>query len=345
MKTNNKSRLGIIIVAHGLTDNMPALFDSLKTAKLPGDKIVLVDNHSLQKTAELASSKKVVDKIIISKNSGFASACNLAANAIADSVDLFLFLNPDCVPKLGAIQKLRDASSNKWGAWMGLLVLSDNKVNSAGNIVHITGISWCGDYSGSPKDHTKELTINVLSGGCLVIKKNTWFEVGGFWDKYFLYYEDADLSFRLKNSGVTIGIVPSAQIVHDYDFQKSNQKWFYLERNRYLFITRLWPITLIILFFPLFILTECMLWLTSIKQKRFILRVKAVLSAISSLPEAMSQRRIIRNQSKLSDIEFLNLLTAQVKTVLLPGIVRSDLANSFFTAYYKTVRRIISTIS
>jgi GT2 family glycosyltransferase len=52
--------------------------------------------------------------------------------------------------------------------------------------------------------------------GMFMLAKRAAFEaVGGFDEKYFLYYEDVDLCRRLRRGGYDIRLVPAAQVVHD----------------------------------------------------------------------------------------------------------------------------------
>ena len=49
---------------------------------------------------------------------------------------------------------------------------------------------------------------------------DVWREMGGFPDHFFLYFDDVDLSHRLRLSGRDFGVVPAARVEHDYVFDK-----------------------------------------------------------------------------------------------------------------------------
>jgi GT2 family glycosyltransferase len=39
-------------------------------------------------------------------------------------------------------------------------------------------------------------------------------DAGLFWDQFFLFWEDVDLSLRMRRAGWTLGVVPNARIQH-----------------------------------------------------------------------------------------------------------------------------------
>jgi GT2 family glycosyltransferase len=53
------------------------------------------------------------------------------------------------------------------------------------------------------------------TGCCLLVRSSVIKKIGMFDTRYFLYYEDADLSMRLKNAGYLLGFVPTSIIWHD----------------------------------------------------------------------------------------------------------------------------------
>ena len=56
--------------------------------------------------------------------------------------------------------------------------------------------------------------IQFATGCCMLLKKEVFEKVGLFDDRYFLYYEDADLNERIKRAGYKIYYVPTAILIH-----------------------------------------------------------------------------------------------------------------------------------
>src|SRR5665811_766393 len=333
-------RLGIVLVAYDNADSTQQLLRALAGEKRPGDRIVLVDNHPSHVCAGLAESIAAVDLVIRSQNVGFGAGCNVGAAAIEDEVELLLFLNPDSAPEEGAITRLREGGKEEWAAWSGLLLLPDGRVNAAGNTVHLSGLSWCAGYGEEPSSYRPASLPVALSGADMVVRTRVWKRLGGFAPDYFLYYEDTDLSFRLRSMGLELGIVPTARIVHDYEFDKSRQKWFFLERNRYVFILRTWPLSLLVVLLPLHVVTELGLWLVSVLQGRLLIRIRAVASFLRMLPRLLRQRRGISRQRVASAYECLRLLEPRIDTPLLSKLVRGRAISALFSGYYLSLIHI-----
>lgn len=340
-----KQNLGIIIVAYGNEAALPQLLKHVITEKEANDYLVLVDNHQRHKSAAIAEKTPGVDLVLRSKNIGFGAGCNLAAAALPEEINLILLLNPDVLPEEQAITKLREGAKQGWDAWMGLLTLPDGTINSAGNVVHLSGLSWCGYYGLAQASVTGPREISMLSGACLMIQKNVWDEVGGFDETYFIYDEDTDLSMTLHERGYKVGIVPSAVFVHDYSYEKGKLKWFYLERNRYVLICRHWPLLIFLLLLPLLLAIEAGFWIMSAIQGRFIIRTKAVLSFLRIFPSVLLARRHVQKRRRVTSRQFLEYLQPTLDTPLLGRIGASRPINGVFTLYYRAVVFLVRTLS
>jgi len=58
------------------------------------------------------------------------------------------------------------------------------------------------------------LAVDWLSGACMLARAGALRAVGGFDERYFLYWEDADLCRRLRGAGHHVRYAPSATAVH-----------------------------------------------------------------------------------------------------------------------------------
>jgi GT2 family glycosyltransferase len=56
--------------------------------------------------------------------------------------------------------------------------------------------------------------VDWISGACMLARRTALSAVGGFDERFFLYWEDADLCRRLRNRGFTIRYVPTARATH-----------------------------------------------------------------------------------------------------------------------------------
>ena len=58
------------------------------------------------------------------------------------------------------------------------------------------------------------VTVDWLSGACLLARREALHRVNGFDERYFLYWEDADLCRRVRELGAQVRYVPAATAVH-----------------------------------------------------------------------------------------------------------------------------------
>lgn len=341
----NKSisiKTAIIIVAYGHEESIGRTLDAIQRDIEKGDSVILVDNHPDHKSAHIARKHPVVTKVIESQNDGFGAGCNKAAEHAADA-DLLYFLNPDAVPLDAFLTEIKKAYKVRpnWAAWMSLLVLNDGKVNSAGNVVHISGLSWVASFGASADDFAEPQTVKILSGACMAIRKTAWEEIGGFTEEYFLYYEDTELSSRLRIKGYELGLWPQSKVLHDYAFSNGAHKWIYLERNRYMYIATCWPAVVLVLMLPVVLVTDLGLWLISVMQGRFKLRLKALWLLIKIAPKLLGIRRRIQKNRKLSNKVFLEELVTSLDNPFLGKISQFPLLPEIFALYKKAALIIL----
>jgi len=71
----------------------------------------------------------------------------------------------------------------------------------------------------------RPIEVRNLSGGLVLLKRESLEKAGGLFDpRFFLYFEDTDLFFRLRKSGYSLIVEPRAKAIHHYD-QCGRQEW------------------------------------------------------------------------------------------------------------------------
>ena len=63
-------------------------------------------------------------------------------------------------------------------------------------------------------DSRAAVSVDWVSGSCILVRREAFSEIGGFDERYFLYWEDADLCRRLRNAGWSIRFRPDTRVVH-----------------------------------------------------------------------------------------------------------------------------------
>jgi len=326
-------RIGIVLVSYGHEDSILEIVKKLSLQMHDDDKIAVVDNKPDNNLRKIISKK--VDYFNELNNPGFAAGCNHGARAIQDQVDILFFINPDTFPSNNVLDVVRSEFNKGYAAWMPLLELPDGKVNSAGNVVHISGLSWCSGYLEEKKLHRDHKEIHDISGACMAIDVKWWIKLDGISEDYFLYYEDTDISSRIRLMGGKLSLVPDASVIHDYEYSKGDYKWFYIERNKYIFMLRNWPTSVLVVLFPLLLICEIGLLGVALLDKRLTLKLKSTFSFVKLLPKILISRKKVQATRTISSYEYMKNLVYELDTPLFGPLLRNKLSKYFFGTYYK----------
>jgi hypothetical protein len=92
-----------------------------------------------------------------------------------------------------------------------------------------------------PRSRTIPFETGFLSGCALLVKSPVFRIVGLFDERFFLYYEDVDLSLRAKKSGFPIIVHPKATIVHSEESTRNPEKTYWLVRSGLFFFRKHTP--------------------------------------------------------------------------------------------------------
>jgi GT2 family glycosyltransferase len=335
--------LSVVIVAWNSCDELTRTLPALLLELSDGDELIVVDNASADGTPALVASLAPMARLVqTGRNAGFAAACN--AGAAEASGDLLVILNPDAapMPSLGEAIRRPWVDGRGWAAWQALVAAEGgSRINSVGNPVHFTGIVWAGGHGEPIAAAPPAGEVTALSGACLAIPRETWEDLGGFPERFFLYHEDVDLSLRLRLRGGTLGIEPAAMVDHDYEFGANELKWRWLERNRWAFLIRVYPIGLLALVAPALIATELALIPVSIAGGWGRQKLAANLDVVRWLPGLLRERREIQATRTVSAAEFASWLTPDLDSPFISPAVRSAPVRFLVRGYWRAIRLLL----
>jgi GT2 family glycosyltransferase len=322
-----------------LRRTLPALLAELGD----GDEVIVVDNGSADDTEEVVRTLAPEAILLpMRRNAGFAAAAN--AGAKRASRELLVVLNPDAMPLLGFGAAIRRplAEGRGWDAWQALVACEDGtRVNSWGNPLHFTGITWAGGHGERLPARPQPREIAVASGACLAVPRERWLALGGFPEAFFLYHEDVDLSMRIHLEGGRVGIEPAAVVDHDYEFAGSEQKWRWLERNRLAFVLRVYPGPLLVLLLPALLATELVLLPVSIAGGWGRRKLLSYLDVLRRLPHLLRERRAIQRARRVSAGEFAAWLTPDLESPFIGGFARRGPVRGALRLYWRLVRSLL----
>jgi len=290
-----------------VTWNGAHLLPQCLDAVLPeGARVVVVDNASTDDTIELLAEKYPAVQVIRSpNNTGFAGGVAQALERIDTAVTVLL--NNDAEVRPGWLAALLEAlGPAEVAAAASKLVLPDGRINSAGGVVSPAGYGHDRGF-GQPDDVRYDTPAEIMygCGAALALKTAAVREVGGIDPRFFLYYEDVDLSWRLRLSGYSVRYVPGAVVVHQHSASTgagSLLHTYYTERNRLATLTVCASAGLALRAVARYPLTtvSVALFESPAKARR---RVLAYLSYLGWLPALLRRRHSFPRRVARRDIE------------------------------------------
>jgi GT2 family glycosyltransferase len=321
----------------------PAL-EAIAAQLRDGDELIVVDNGSTDGTPDAVRETAPGATLIeAGENLGFAAGSN--RGAAISSGELLLFLNPDAVVAPGFRGSIERPLTERrgWGAWQGLVTANGGRtINSRGGEVHFTGIAWAGGAGEAMTDPpTAGVEPGFVSGACLAVSARAFEELGGFAEEFFLYHEDVDLSLRVRLAGGRLGVEPSAQVDHDYEFDKGPEKWRRLERNRWATLVRTYPAGLLGLLLPALLATEVALVPISIAGGWLTQKLASWWDVIRWLPRLRRERRAIQATRRVGPAAFAGSLTPDLDSAYLGAAGRSRALRAVLRGYWSAVLALL----
>ena len=221
-----------------------------------GDRLVVVDNGSVDDSVERLRSPQW-DLVETGRNLGFGGGVNAGARGMDE--DALVLLNNDAVAEEGFLDAITAPLGTGVGATTGKILLSGTwvqvppgsgdalvardgtrwarrkggvvLVNSTGNVLDASGNGSDRDWlvpdgrGDAPDD-----VFGFCGGACAILRK-AWEDVGPFREDLFMYYEDTELSWRLREAGWRILHVPGARTVHDHAASSGTNSALFLRVN------------------------------------------------------------------------------------------------------------------
>jgi len=180
-------------------------------------RATVIDNVSQDGSLEmLASEFPDVRVVANSVRLGFGANHNQVVRRLAAdrSARYVLVLNDDTELWSGAVTRMvatMDANP-ELGAVVPS-VLDGQGRQSATRLAYPTARSWLRQDRFDITELPDPLR-GWLQGSCLLVRVDAMCQVGGFDERFFLFYEDVDLSLRLSQAGWGLGVCPEATVVH-----------------------------------------------------------------------------------------------------------------------------------
>lgn len=231
--TASPPTVGIVVVTYESRAVLPGLLASLREYESRA-WCVVVDNASPSGPPDPGET---IELVRLDRNLGYGAACNAGARTFGDSVDVLAFLNPDVRLRAPSLTALADglAARPRVGVATGPVVDGDGRrVASAWGPTSAARALWFATGWEAPRARAvvgrvlrrgittsgasmvrseMEVDGHVL-GGAMLVRRVCFEEVNGFDERYFMYWEDADLCARARANGWKVAVLPCPPVMH-----------------------------------------------------------------------------------------------------------------------------------
>lgn len=258
-----KTSVFIVILNWNRTKDLLVCLESIKKLNTTTFKLrtLVVDNGSSKKNLGLLKKgvkKYDVELIQNKENLGFAQGNNVGIrNALENKADHVLILNNDTTVDKDLVVELLKTSKKypKAGILSPKIYFASGfeyhknkyKNDELGKVIWAAGgeMDWENVYGTNrgvdevdKYKYNKVEEIDFASGACVLLRAKAVKEVGIFNEKFYMYFEDVDLSMRMKSKGWKVMYVPKAKIWHKVAQSSKiggDLNDYFIARNRLLF--------------------------------------------------------------------------------------------------------------
>lgn len=314
MASAESALITVVVVTFRGLDILPDCLVSLAGQSM-AHELLIVDNASVDGTAELLRTDFPTIRVLrLQKNLGFAGG--VAAGLHLVRTPYIALLNDDAAADPQWLSELYTTIDRSPGtaAVTSEMWLTDpvGTLNNLGVALTAGGYGYDIGLGCGPEAVFERPTPTFgFSGGAAMIRTEELRAVGGAPADFFLYYEDVDMSWRLRLAGHQILSVPTARVVHQHSAtvgQTSIGFHRFNELNRLRTLLRCAPLSVFLGQFLRFGVTTVSLAGRKLlrqpvpKAANFSVRLRlgVVGEVVLLLPRLVRQRQIISRSSRLS---------------------------------------------
>ena len=231
----------VIVNWNGWRETLLCL-DALRASNYQELLIVVVDNGSTDDSVErIRSAYPEIRVVQTEKNLGFSGGNNAGIREVMrHDVEYIWLLNNDTQPQVFALRELVRMAE------------SDYRLGAVGSVLHYTsdpekvqawGGGWVSLWTGYCSQATERpragRRLDFLTAASMLVRCKALEDVGLMDDRFFLYWEDAELCFRLRRRGWHLGVAPQAIVLHNVNASASKSstsidRWYTYSAIRFL---------------------------------------------------------------------------------------------------------------
>jgi GT2 family glycosyltransferase len=208
------TRVAVVVLNWNGWKDTIACVESLQKLDYGDFQILLVDNGSTDGSADhLRTALPAIELLQTGANLGFGGGCNVGIrHALAQGAEYVWLINSDATVDRGALSALvRVADQNPALGSVGSVLFEADDVTR----VQLWGGGRVNLWLGRSTHCLVPGPIDFVSGASVLLRRAALEQVGLFDEAmFFMYWEDTDLAFRLRNAGWQLAVAGDSKVWH-----------------------------------------------------------------------------------------------------------------------------------
>jgi len=317
-KINSNPLVSVIMLNYNGKTYLKRCFESLKLQSYPNFEVIMVDNASTDDSVKYTKKNFPWVKVVQSPaNLGFTSGNNLGyKNA---NGEYLIFLNNDTYVNREWLEELVNAIKNGKNVGMAQSLILDyektDTVQCAGlYLIKECGWTWAFCKDMPYKDFLKEYnsdSIDIFAGfgASVIIPKKLFEKIGGFDEKFFMYSDETDLSWRVRLRDCSVVLAPKSKVYHKLGASANKTKLEFREFQRSKNVIRMllknYGLLRLLLYLPsaFFLMFMRAMFYLLIKFESIHLKtlIMAILWNLKNIGDTLSYRKFIQGEVRKVD--------------------------------------------
>ena len=311
--------VSVVVCNYNGEAHLDECLGAIQALRGPIDEIVLVDNQSTDGSLELVRRNFPNVRIVeAGSNGGPAPARNLG---MREARNRWVFaVDNDAVLEADVLEKLVAATEQHPGTCIAqprsVFHSEPSRVHYDGGAFHYVGLIALRNFYVPLAQAVGEgtLAVDCSVSVALLVDRDALLAAGGYDERYFILFEDLDLSYRMRLEGRTILSVEDAICHHkggtpgiSYREGPSypRSRVFYHSRNRWLFIAKCYGLRTLIVALPGMLVYELVWFLFALLGGNVLGWIEGKLAFLRYAKETLRLRREVQSRRKLRDRDLL----------------------------------------
>jgi len=338
-------RVTVAITNYNGVGHLPHCLDAIRRLEGPERDVIVVDNASTDGSVALVRSRYPEARILrVNRNRGPGPARNLALREAR--TDLVFSIDNDAVVEPGCLRRLVEAmdAHPEVVACQPRSVDADDpsRIHYDGAYLHYLGVLSLRHFRSRVEDcDTTPVPIDSLVAVAILYDRRRLPDDCRFDDDFFFYFEEQDLSHRLRLRGCRFLMVPEAVVRHREGTaglsyrpggMVSRRRAYFYTRNRWMILLKNYRWRTLVLLAPALLLYEAV-WAAFLGARgRLDMYARGMLDLGRSAPALGRKRREVQATRTVEDRD---LLRGDALTFSVP-----DKGKAFERAAVATLERI-----